>query len=214
MALTTVNLTTVRSKLLFWNPKRVLDLMICAILFVAVLPIFVGIAMAVALTSKGSIFFVQKRVGLGGNVFSMYKFRSMYSDAETRRAELEQISDREGVCIKIKRDPRITPIGRFLRRWSMDELPQLINVVLGNMSLVGPRPALTCEVEKYPEYAHERHAVLPGITGLWQVSGRADVGFDEMISMDVDYVRCASLAMDVSILLRTLGAVLSGRGAY
>ncbi|MEP5010978.1 sugar transferase, partial [Roseobacter sp.] len=138
----------------------------------AVLPVLGAAAAAVALTSKGSVFFVQERVGRGGHTFSMYKLRSMSSDAEARRAEVEQLNEREGLCVKVKHDPRITPVGRFLRRWSLDELPQLINVLLGDMSIVGPRPALVCEVAKYPDHAHQRHAVLPGITGLWQVSGR------------------------------------------
>ncbi|MEP2530364.1 sugar transferase [Shimia sp.] len=214
MAMTTVNTCVVKPKFRLLRPKRVLDLAICVVMLPAVLPVLGAAAAAVALTSKGSVFFVQERVGRGGHTFSMYKLRSMSSDAEARRAQVEQLNEREGLCVKVKHDPRITPVGRFLRRWSLDELPQLINVLLGDMSIVGPRPALVCEVAKYPDHAHQRHAVLPGITGLWQVSGRADVGFDEMISMDVEYVRRVSVATDVSILLRTLGAVVSGRGAY
>lgn len=214
MTMTTTNTTVLKPGLRLWTPKRVLDLLICLIALPAVLPILFLIGLMIALTSKGPVFFVQNRVGRYGQPFSMYKFRSMYADAEERRAEVAGMSDREGVCVKIKKDPRVTPVGRFLRRSSLDELPQLINVVLGDMSLVGPRPALLCEVEQYPDHAHLRHDVLPGITGLWQVSGRADVGFDEMIRMDLEYVRRVSVVTDLSILLRTFGVVVSGRGAY
>jgi lipopolysaccharide/colanic/teichoic acid biosynthesis glycosyltransferase len=144
----------------------------------------------------------------------MFKFRSMYADAEARRAEVEKMSDREGVCLKLRRDPRITPVGRVLRRCSLDELPQLVNVLLGDMSLVGPRPALVDEVSSYPEHAHRRHMVLPGITGLWQVSGRADIGFDDMIALDLEYVQSVSVWTDAVVLLRTVSAVFTGKGAY
>ena len=167
-----------------------------------------------AFTSPGPVFFVQTRVGLNGRTFNMLKFRSMYRDAEARRAEVAATSDRDGLCLKIKCDPRITPVGRIIRRWSLDELPQLFNVIRGDMSLVGPRPALVEEVAAYPDHAHARHAVPPGITGLWQVSGRADICFDEMIELDLDYVSRSSTKTDVNILLRTFRVVASGEGAY
>jgi lipopolysaccharide/colanic/teichoic acid biosynthesis glycosyltransferase len=138
----------------------------------------------------------------------------MYADAERRRAEVAALSDREGICVKVRNDPRITPVGRVLRRTSLDELPQLLNVLAGDMSLVGPRPALPEEVALYPPEAHRRHAVRPGITGLWQVSGRADIGFSEMIDLDLDYVRRVSPALDMGILFRTFRAVTNGKGAY
>jgi lipopolysaccharide/colanic/teichoic acid biosynthesis glycosyltransferase len=138
----------------------------------------------------------------------------MYADAEARRAALAAQSDRDGLCLKIRHDPRITPVGRMLRRWSLDELPQIFNVIKGDMSLVGPRPALIEEVAEYPERAHLRHRVLPGITGLWQVSGRAEIGFDEMIDLDLAYVRNCTLRTDIVILFRTFRAVWDGRGAY
>jgi lipopolysaccharide/colanic/teichoic acid biosynthesis glycosyltransferase len=138
----------------------------------------------------------------------------MYDDAERRRADIAALSDREGICLKLRNDPRITPVGRLLRRWSLDELPQIVNVLVGDMSLVGPRPALPEEVALYPSEAHQRHAVPPGITGLWQVSGRADIGFSDMIDLDLDYARRASLLLDLAILFRTFRAVVDGRGAY
>lgn len=194
--------------------KRTMDIVMSALALLLLWPLFLVIAVSIAVTSRGPVFFVQQRVGLNGQTFKFFKFRSMYQDAEARRAEVETLSDRNGICLKVKRDPRITPIGRLLRRSSMDELPQILNVLLGDMSLVGPRPALVSEVAEYPDHAHRRHAVLPGITGLWQVSGRADIGFDEMIALDLDYVRRMSVPTDLVILLRTVSAVLSGRGAY
>ncbi|MEQ9695958.1 sugar transferase [Shimia sp. SDUM112013] len=196
------------------TPKRILDLAICLVALPALIPIFALLSATVALTSKGPVFFVQTRVGRGGETFEMFKFRSMYVDAEARRAEVAAQSDRDGLCLKVKNDPRITPVGRFLRRWSLDELPQILNVLTGDMSLVGPRPALVCEVAQYPDHAHGRHNVLPGLTGLWQVSGRADIGFDEMIALDLEYVRRVSVGTDAMILMRTVRAVVSGRGAY
>ena len=203
-----------RAKTPWIGPKRVLDVTLTVVVLVVCWPIFAAIAAAIAASSPGPVFFVQTRVGRGGKTFRMIKFRSMYLDAESRRAEIEKLSDREGLCLKVKTDPRITPVGRFLRRCSLDELPQLFNVLRGDMSLVGPRPALVEEVAKYPDHAHGRHDVLPGITGLWQVSGRADIGFEEMIKLDLDYVQKVSFATDISILFKTIRAVVSGRGAY
>ena len=173
-----------------------------------------ALALAVRLGSLGPAFFVQTRVGRRGRRFGMIKFRSMYRDAEAQRAALVPGSDREGLCFKMRGDPRVTPLGRFLRRSSLDELPQLFNVVLGDMSLVGPRPALPEEVAVYPAEALERLDALPGITGVWQVSGRADVGFAQMVAMDVGYARAPSLRRDLAILARTVAVVAAGRGAY
>ena len=196
-----------------WH-KRPLDLALTLPGLIALLPVFLIVALAIKLTSPGPVFFVQTRVGLLGKTFGILKFRSMYQDAEARRAAVLATSDREGLCFKSRNDPRITPIGRFLRRFSIDELPQLFNVVKGDMSLVGPRPALPEEVENYPLAALERLAVLPGITGVWQVSGRAEIGFDEMVELDIGYVRQGGLFSDLSILARTAGAVIGGRGAF
>ncbi len=194
--------------------KRPFDLVLSLILLAPLVPIFAMVAALVKLTSPGPVFFVQTRIGRDGAPFAILKFRSMYLDAEARRAALLAQSDRDGLCFKARNDPRITPVGRWLRRLSLDELPQILNVVQGTMSLVGPRPALPSEVAAYPARALQRLAVLPGITGLWQVSGRAEIGFDGMIDLDIAYVRSASLRTDLAILLRTFNAVLSGRGAY
>ena len=171
--------------------KRALDTSLVVMGAAVVLPVFAGIALAVKLTSKGPVFFVQQRVGRDGKTFGMIKFRSMFIDAEARRAALSDQSDRAGVCFKLKNDPRVTPLGRILRRLSLDELPQLINILRGDMSLVGPRPALPEEVAVYPSYARERLDVLPGLTGSWQVSGRADLSFSQMIDLDIAYARRA-----------------------
>ncbi len=194
--------------------KRSFDVTLGLIILALLAPLFLIIAALVKITSRGPVIFVQKRVGKNGAVFAIYKYRSMYIDAEARRAALLAHSDREGICFKSKNDPRITPLGHWLRRLSLDELPQLLNVVKGDMSLVGPRPALPSEVAAYPARAMQRLSVLPGITGLWQVSGRAEIGFDEMVELDIHYARTGSLWIDLIILLRTFKAVFSGRGAY
>jgi lipopolysaccharide/colanic/teichoic acid biosynthesis glycosyltransferase len=194
--------------------KRVLDIVLSTLILLAIWPLLLGLALVVRATSPGPALFLQTRVGRNGRTFRIMKFRSMYLDAERRRAAVAALSDREGICVKIRKDPRVTPVGRVIRRWSLDELPQLFNVLRGEMSLVGPRPALLEEVAAYPAQAHRRHAVPPGITGLWQVSGRADIGFAEMIALDLAYVERTSPWLDVAILFRTAGAVLQGKGAY
>lgn len=194
--------------------KRPLDITLVMAGLLVIWPLLLAIAIAVRLSGPGRVFFVQTRVGRGGVPFGMIKFRSMHADAEARRAALLADSDRKGICFKSRKDPRITPVGRVLRRLSLDELPQIFNVLRGDMSLVGPRPALIEEVRAYPAPAMERLTVLPGITGVWQVSGRAEVGFDDMVHMDVSYSRDGRLWNDLMILTRTVGAVVTGRGAY
>lgn len=194
--------------------KRALDLVLVTLGLIAIWPLLVLIAVAIRLDSRGPVLFAQTRIGRGGRPFRMWKFRSMVADAEARRAEVLASSDRDGLCFKAKADPRVTRVGRLLRRLSLDELPQLWNVLTGEMSLVGPRPALPEEVAAYPPAAHERLAVRPGLTGVWQVSGRADVGFAAMIAMDVDYVRNHGVRRDIALILRTFAVVVAGRGAY
>ena len=194
--------------------KRLFDITTTFFALLALWPLIALVALAVRLTSPGPAFFVQTRIGRDGTRFGMVKFRSMYADAEARRAALEAASDRDGLCFKMKNDPRVTPLGRFLRRSSLDDLPQLFNVLWGDMSLVGPRPALPQEVASYPPQAMGRLAVLPGITGVWQVSGRAEVSFDAMVAMDLAYATGHSVAGDLAILARTVGVVVTGRGAY
>jgi lipopolysaccharide/colanic/teichoic acid biosynthesis glycosyltransferase len=194
--------------------KRGLDILVSALALVALAPMIALIAALVRLTSPGPAFFVQTRIGKDGARFGMVKFRSMRVDAEAAREALLAGSDRAGLCFKMKDDPRVTPLGRLLRRSSLDELPQLWNVLKGEMSLVGPRPALPEEVAAYPAAAMGRLAGLPGITGVWQVSGRAEVSFEAMVAMDVGYLAAPSLGRDLGILARTLGVVVTGRGAY
>ncbi|MBO9440996.1 WecB/TagA/CpsF family glycosyltransferase [Phaeobacter italicus] len=194
--------------------KRVLDVATAATALVLLAPVFALTALAIRAESRGPVIFRQTRVGQNGETFTMFKFRSMSQDAEARRAAVLSQSDRDGVCFKAKADPRITRVGRFIRRASIDELPQIFNVLRGDMSIVGPRPALPVEVDAYPPRALRRLAVKPGITGVWQVSGRADVGFDEMVEMDIAYAKEASVGLDLTLMYRTIGAVLSGRGAY
>lgn len=200
---------------LSYGLKRFLDILGSVIALILLLPLFVVLAVIIKLTSPGPVFFVQVRVGQFGRNFSFYKFRSMYVDAEARKAALlSQNQSADGVIFKMKNDPRITPIGRILRKTSMDELPQFLNVLFGDMSLVGPRPPLPSEVAQYSLEARKRLNVRPGLTCLWQVSGRSDIPFKEQVSLDKEYISSRSLKQDILILLRTIPAIISGRGAY
>lgn len=194
--------------------QRALDLVVSYVAIILLLPLLLLTVLALKLDSRGPALFRQTRVGRDGSQFTLYKFRSMHIDAEECRAALLETSDRDGICFKSRNDPRITRVGRFIRRFSIDELPQILNVLHGDMSIVGPRPALPSEVAAYPAHAFGRLAVNPGITGLWQVSGRAEVSFDRMIDMDIEYARNRTLSIDVALILSTFRAVLSGRGAY
>jgi exopolysaccharide biosynthesis polyprenyl glycosylphosphotransferase len=196
--------------------KRGLDIAASGLMLIALSPILALIALAIKLDSRGPVFFRQIRVGRGGTPFRVFKFRTMYRDAEDRKRELEEANEAtDGVMFKIKEDPRITRIGNFLRRTSLDELPQLINVLTGDMSLVGPRPLILVEAEKAAQSWHARRLDLrPGITGLWQVSGRSDIPFQDMVRFDYQYVSGWSIARDIEILLATIPVVISGRGAY
>ncbi|MCK9895459.1 sugar transferase [Frankia sp. AgB32] len=195
--------------------KGVFDRVVAGTVMLLFLPLFVALGLAVRLTSRGPALFRQVRVGRGGEHFTMFKFRSMYVDAEARKADLESLNERgEGLLFKMRDDPRITRVGKFLRKWSLDELPQLLNVVNGSMSLVGPRPPLPSEVARYEVDVHRRLMVKPGLTGLWQISGRSDLEWDESVRLDLRYVENWSLAMDFVILWRTVFAVLRREGAY
>jgi lipopolysaccharide/colanic/teichoic acid biosynthesis glycosyltransferase len=177
-------------------------------------PVLAGTALAIKLTSPGPVLFRQVRVGKDGRDFVMYKFRTMYADAAARLAEVRHLNDYDDVLFKVRDDPRVTRVGRWLRRFSVDEVPQLINVLRGQMSLVGPRPPLPEEVAAYPADMRRRLAVRPGLTGLWQVSGRSDLPFEEAVKLDLRYVENWSFTLDLVILLRTLTAVLRASGAY
>jgi len=194
--------------------KRALDIVVSAVLLVAFSWLMALIAVLVKLTSRGPVFFHQRRAGLGGKPFLMLKFRSMRVDAELARRELERRNEMDGPVFKMRNDPRITRLGRFLRRSSLDELPQLFNVLLGQMSLVGPRPLPLDEARHLPPEFQRRHHVPPGLTGLWQVSGRNDLPYHEMMRLDLEYVDRCSLWLDLRVLAATLPAVLSGRGAF
>jgi exopolysaccharide biosynthesis polyprenyl glycosylphosphotransferase len=194
--------------------KTVYDRALALGILVALAPVLAVVALAVRLSSRGPVFFSQERVGQNGRAFRLWKFRSMYVDAESRRPQVEDLNESDGVLFKIRRDPRVTPVGRLLRRLSIDEMPQLWNVVRGDMSLVGPRPPLPSEVASYASEVRRRLLVKPGLTGLWQVSGRADLTWEESVRLDLHYVENWSVALDFMILWKTVGAVLHGRGAY
>jgi exopolysaccharide biosynthesis polyprenyl glycosylphosphotransferase len=194
--------------------KSVLDRILAGALLVIAAPLLAVAAIAIRIDDHGPAFFRQTRIGEGGRAFTMWKLRTMYIDAEERRLALLASTDRDGPMFKMRLDPRITRVGRTLRRMSLDELPQLFNVLLGDMSLVGPRPPLPSEVETYHDAVARRLLVRPGLTGLWQVSGRADLSWEESIHLDLRYVDNWSFAMDAQILWRTVRAVFGGRGAY
>lgn len=194
--------------------KGALDRLAAGLALLALSPAFLAIAVAIRATDKGPVFFRQARVGKDGRTFRVWKFRTMVVDAEARRAQLDALNEAAGVLFKMRRDPRVTKVGGWLRRWSLDELPQLINVIIGDMSLVGPRPALPQETARYGEDMHRRLKVPPGITGLWQVSGRSDLPWEEAERLDIRYVENWSVALDLQILWKTLAAVLRGSGAY
>lgn len=194
--------------------KRVLDVVLAGLVLAATLPIWLAIVIAIKLDSPGRAIFVQERVGRHGRRFRFYKFRSMYVDAERRLSELQAHNEVDGPVFKMRKDPRISRVGSLLRRTSLDELPQLINVLKGDMSMVGPRPPLPREVEKYRPSDAIRLSVKPGLTCLWQIRGRSTLSFDTWMEYDREYVRNLSLWLDVSILVRTVWAVLSCRGAF
>jgi len=189
--------------------------LLAACVLVVLAPLLLLVGFAIRLESKGPALYKQQRVGRHGKRFSLYKFRSMVLDQRSDQSVPDTaINIRKGLCPKYKNDPRVTRLGHILRVWSIDELPQLLNVVRGEMALVGPRPALVKEVNKYPDAALARLNILPGLSGLWQVSGRADTTFEQQIELDLRYVKNASPTYDVLILLRTVSAVLSRKGAY
>jgi exopolysaccharide biosynthesis polyprenyl glycosylphosphotransferase len=194
--------------------KAVFDRVGAVLLLAVVAPVLIAITVVVKAGSRGPALFRQERVGREGRAFPMLKFRTMEIDADRQVPELVETSDGNGVLFKLRRDPRVTPVGRFLRRYSLDELPQLINVLRGEMSLVGPRPPLPVEVQHYGVDMHRRFVVKPGLTGLWQVSGRSDLSWEESVRVDLYYVENWSLLLDLVILWRTFGAVIRGRGAY
>ena len=204
----------VRSDLYARAGKRALDVVGAAAALLLAGPIVLLAALAVRLTSRGPAFYKSTRLGQDGRPFTFYKLRSMYVGADAERAKLMHMNEADGPVFKIARDPRVTRVGQWMRSTSVDELPQLLNVLKGDMSLVGPRPPLPEEAEKYEAWQRRRLDVKPGITCLWQVSGRSRLGFDEWMRLDLEYIRRQSLATDLWILVRTVPAVLSREGAY
>jgi exopolysaccharide biosynthesis polyprenyl glycosylphosphotransferase len=194
--------------------KRALDIIGSIIVLLLMAPVLVAVAVAIKLSDKGPVVFKQMRVGLNGKMFTMYKFRTMVQNAEVLKAKLEDKNEMSGPVFKIRHDPRITKIGALLRKTSLDEFPQLFNVIKGEMSLVGPRPPLMSEVKKYKRWQLERLSVKPGITCTWQVSGRNEIGFEDWMRMDVRYARTMTFIQDIKLLYKTFFAVISRRGAH
>ena len=193
--------------------KRALDMLVSLVALAVLTPLFLLMALLVKATSAGPVFFGQRRVGMNGQVFRMLKFRSMVVNAEALRPRLEVLNESNGPVFKMRLDPRVTWIGRFMRKYSIDELPQLINVLFGDMSLVGPRPPLPSEVARYQPWQHRRFAVRPGLTCFWQVShGRYRISFDEWIRLDLKYIDQWTLLVDLCLIFRTVGVVLRGTG--
>jgi exopolysaccharide biosynthesis polyprenyl glycosylphosphotransferase len=200
-----------RGELLF---KRTVDVAVSLIGLILLFPFFLLIGLAIRVDSPGPIFFTQIRVGKGQHLFACYKFRSMHQGADEIKEALKEQNEADGVFFKIRNDPRITRVGRIIRRTSLDELPQLINVLMGHMSMVGPRPAPPAEVQRYLPWHQRRMEVAPGLTGLWQVSGRSELTFDEMVLLDLYYIENWSPLLDLQIMLRTLPKMITGEGAY
>lgn len=194
--------------------KRVFDLTAGSLVLLLLIPIIPAIAIMIKLDSPGTVFFKQDRVGRYGRLFKFYKFRSMYREAESRKGEMEPLNEQKGPVFKIRSDPRITSVGRFLRQSSLDEIPQILNVLKGDMSLVGPRPQMPTEVAQYELWHRTRLQVKPGITCFWQISGRSQLSFDEWMELDVRYVRERGPMTDIMILLKTVPAVMARKGAY
>jgi len=194
--------------------KRIFDIFVASLTLICTSPLFLITAIAIKLDSSGPIFFRQERVGKWGELFECYKFRSMYINAEQRKAELMALNEADEIVFKMKEDPRITRVGRIIRKLSIDELPQLINVLQGEMSLVGPRPPIPIEVVQYSYDQFKRLEVTPGITGLQQISGRSDLDFKRWIELDLEYVHSQSVLQDIIILLKTIPTVFSRKGAY
>jgi exopolysaccharide biosynthesis polyprenyl glycosylphosphotransferase len=194
--------------------KRTFDVAVAGLLVMVLSPLMLLVALTIKLTSRGPVIYRSIRPGIGGLPFACLKFRTMYSDADLRQIELEEQNEKGGAIFKIRNDPRVTPVGRFLRRWSIDELPQLFNVLRGEMSLVGPRPLPQRDYDRLEDWHRKRNLVLPGITGLWQVSGRSELDFDELVRLDFLYLERWSVFLDLSILLKTIPAVARAHGAW
>ena len=194
--------------------KRAFDLSVSLAAVILLVPIIPLVAIMIKLDTAGPVLFRQERVGKNGRIFKFYKFRSMYAGAEQRKKEIEALNEQDGPVFKARSDPRVTNVGKFLRRSSLDEIPQIFNVVKGDMSVVGPRPPLPSEVEHYQPWHRRRLEVTPGITCLWQISGRSHLSFNEWMRLDMEYLKQRSIKTDLLILLKTIPAVIARKGAY
>lgn len=212
-----------RSKICVWEAslksllfvKRAMDIVVSVVALLMFAPVYILVALAIVIENPGSVFYAQQRVGLNGRLFPFYKFRSMVVNADKMKDELiEQNESGDGVIFKMQRDPRVTRVGRFIRRFSIDEMPQFLNVLLGDLSVVGPRPPVPREVAEYTLQERKRLHVKPGLTCFWQVRGRSDIPFNEQVELDLEYIRSRGLWQDIVIILQTVPAVLFGKGAY
>lgn len=203
-----------RERIAYEMAKRLFDIVCSLLALIALSPVFAITALAIKLEDGGSPIFAQTRIGKNGKPFKMYKFRSMCVNAEKKLEELQSLNEADGPVFKIEKDPRITKVGEFIRKTSIDELPQLINILKGDMSIVGPRPPLENEVKEYNAYQRGRLAVKPGLTCYWQCSGRSNIGFDQWVELDLKYIRERGFFKDIEIILRTVPAVLFHKGAY
>jgi exopolysaccharide biosynthesis polyprenyl glycosylphosphotransferase len=204
----------IRSGPLYAMSKRAFDIILSLLALVLLVPIIPLIAIMIKLDTPGPVFFRQERVGRKGRLFKFYKFRSMYVGAESRKKEVEALNEQDGPVFKVRSDPRVTSVGKFLRRSSLDEIPQIFNVVKGDMSVVGPRPPLPSEVEHYQQWHWRRLEVTPGITCLWQISGRSHVSFNEWMRLDMEYLKHRGFKTDLLIFFKTIPAVIARKGAY
>ena len=204
----------IRHSLGYGVSKRLFDLSVSLFGLVLLLPVIPILAIMIKLDSPGPVLFKQDRVGCGGQIFKFYKFRSMYRQAEQEKKKLQAMNEQDGPIFKVRSDPRITSVGGFLRRSSLDEIPQVFNVIKGDMSIVGPRPPLPSEVEHYQPWHRRRLEVVPGITCLWQISGRSHLSFNEWMRLDMEYLKYRSFKTDLMIFLKTIPAVIARKGAY
>lgn len=209
-----LNKDKIRSRFVYHSMKRLFDIVAATCGIVILSPLMIIIAVVIKGEDHGPIFYKQVRVGKNGKTFKMYKFRSMFVNADKMLDKLKEQNDVDGPMFKMKDDPRVTKIGHFIRKHSLDELPQFLNVLKGDMSLVGPRPPLPSEVEEYSEYDKQRLFVIPGCTGLWQATERNEVGFNEMVQLDIQYIQRASFTFDLWIICKTVAIVIKPNGSY
>ena len=209
-----LNKDKIKSRFVYHGIKRIFDIVAATCGIVLLSPLMIIIAVLIKTEDHGPIFYKQVRVGKNGKTFKMYKFRSMFVNADKMLTKLKEHNDVEGPMFKMKDDPRITKVGHFIRKHSLDELPQFLNVLRGDMSLVGPRPPLPSEVEEYSEYDKQRLFVIPGCTGLWQATERNEVGFNEMVQLDIQYIKRASFMFDLWIIWKTVEIVIKPNGSY